>query len=103
MEIFENRIFFWKYLYVTILLIIPLFVYGQKNVIITNLSTDFLINPDRVLKDGYPINIKLEEAVKEPKNYQIIGIVKKIGSGQKILIFSDKKIYYQLDNRINEL
>lgn len=77
MEIFENRIFFWKYLYVTILLIIPLFVYGQKNVIITNLSTDFLINPDRVLKDGYPINIKLEDAVKEPENYQIIGIGKK--------------------------
>ena len=67
--------------FITILLIIPLFVYGQKNVIITNLSTDFLINPDRVLKDGYPINIKLEDAVNEPENYQIIGIGKKNPAG----------------------
>ena len=103
MGIFKNKLFFWKYLFINSLLIIPLFIHSQKNVIVTNLSIDFLLNPERVLKDGYPINIKLEEAVKEPKNYQIIGIVKKIGSGQKILIFSDKKIYYQLDNRINEL
>ena len=30
-------------------------------------------------------------------------IVKKLVRDKKILIFSDKKIYYQLDNRINEL
>ena len=68
------------------------YLYGQKNVIITNLSTDFLINPDRVLKDGYPINIKLEDAVKEPENYQIIGIVKKnAGSGN----IKKKKILFR--------
>ena len=81
MEIFENRISFWKYLYITSLLIIPLFIYSQKNVIVTNLSIDFLLNPERVLKDGYPINIKLEDAVKEPENYQIIGIGKKNPAG----------------------
>ena len=68
---------FLKYLYITSLLIIPLFIHGQKNVIITNLSIDFLLNPERVLKDGYPIDIELEEAVKKPENYQIIGIGRK--------------------------
>ncbi len=66
-----------KYHCIYILLILPLFLHGQKKVIATNLSIDFLINPERILKDGYPIKIDLEEALQEPYNYQIIGIGKK--------------------------
>ena len=66
-----------KSIYISTLLIIPLFLYGQKNIIATNLSTEFLLNPERVLIDGYPIKIELEEAIQEPDKYQIIGIGKK--------------------------
>ena len=66
-----------KSIYISTLLIIPLFLYGQKNIIATNLSIDFLLNPERVLIDGYPIKIELEEAAQEPDKYQIIGIGKK--------------------------
>ena len=77
MEIFENRIFFWKYLYVNHFINNTTFCIWSKKCNYNKLKYDFLINPDRVLKDGYPINIKLEDAVKEPENYQIIGIGKK--------------------------
>lgn len=66
-----------KSIYTSTLLILPLFLYSQKNIIATNLSTEFLLNPERVLIDGYPIKIELEEAVQEPDKYQIIGIGKK--------------------------
>ena len=66
-----------KSVYISTLLILPLFLYSQKNIIATNLSTEFLLNPERVLIDGYPIKIELEEAVQEPDKYQIIGIGKK--------------------------
>ena len=66
-----------KSIYISTLLIIPLFLYSQKNIIATNLSTEFLLNPERVLIDGYPTKIELEEAIQEPDKYQIIGIGKK--------------------------
>ena len=66
-----------KSIYISTLLILPLFLCSQKNIIATNLSTEFLLNPERVLIDGYPIKIELEEAVQEPDKYQIIGIGKK--------------------------
>ena len=66
--------FFRFYTLFFFLLFPTLTLYGQKYVFVKNLSVDFLLSPDRVLKNGFPVEEELEEVIHESENYQIIGI-----------------------------
>ena len=91
--------FYLKYFFFLIIFFESLIIFSQDKLIATNLSVDFIIHPDRVLKNGYPVSVELEEALLENEKYQIIDICKKnpLLSWQ---ILSKKENTFQIAYRI---
>ena len=94
-----KKSFHLKYLFFLIIFLESSALLSQDKLITTNLSVDFIRHPDRVLKNGYPVSVELEEALLENDKYQIIDICKKnpLLSWQ---ILSKKENTFQIAYRI---